>query len=534
MTSLEQQLRQWLSLLKFPVSQKYLQQELLSHPDYPSLLSITDTLDKLGIENAALLIDKNKLEEIPLPFLAHLEPEGGGFILVKNLQALFKRYPDFMQYWDGITVIAEPSNNSVNKENERLLAKEKSNKLLTRCMLTIGFFFTLLALSYNLSTANVLRFLTTITGIWIAILIIQHNLGYNNVVTDQLCGISKHTDCNAVLHSKGSTLGWLDWSDAGIIYFFSLWLLLVQSSISGYAGSSINISAILSSAAIPFTFFSVFYQWQVIKKWCMLCMIVVGILWAQFIVQLPVLLTWDATDVTSRKVIEAIFLLLLVASGWLLLIKPLMRQRKEYKEKAWPLLRFKNNSHTFITILKTQRRVNTGVFTHDLQIGNPDAPIQLVVACGPFCSPCARMHEILEELLTKHADELGLTIRFAVKANETDNKRVQAVSYMLQYIKQHTEYMHRAEKRGIIKTILHDWYTNMNYEDFMQKNIVKVPLDVSNWLEDHETWSSESKIEFTPTLFINGYEFPRAYDVEDLALMLRGLKEEVSPQYDIA
>src|SRR5579885_2504046 len=40
----------WLRLMKIPVSKMFLKQQLLSRPDYPSLVSITNTLDELNIE----------------------------------------------------------------------------------------------------------------------------------------------------------------------------------------------------------------------------------------------------------------------------------------------------------------------------------------------------------------------------------------------------------------------------------------------------------------------------------------------------
>ena len=58
---LENLIASWLHHLKIPISSQYIKEKLLSHPDYPSLLSITDTLDEMGIDNAALVVDNRKL-----------------------------------------------------------------------------------------------------------------------------------------------------------------------------------------------------------------------------------------------------------------------------------------------------------------------------------------------------------------------------------------------------------------------------------------------------------------------------------------
>lgn len=36
-----------------------------------------------------------------------------------------------------------------------------------------------------------------------------------------------------------------------------------------------------------------------------------------------------------------------------------------------------------------------------------------------------------------------------------------------------------------------------------------------------EKWCKETDIRFTPTIFINGYELPAAYDIEDLNYFLQ-------------
>ncbi|MEN9600008.1 MAG: hypothetical protein RL596_2329 [Bacteroidota bacterium] len=53
---------------------------LHEHPDYPSFLSISDSLDKWHIESASLQTSKEKLHEIPSPFITTFKQ--GVFILV--------------------------------------------------------------------------------------------------------------------------------------------------------------------------------------------------------------------------------------------------------------------------------------------------------------------------------------------------------------------------------------------------------------------------------------------------------------------
>ncbi|OQY76047.1 MAG: hypothetical protein B6D44_00280 [Ignavibacteriales bacterium UTCHB2] len=115
--------------MKIPVSKAYLKQQLLSHSDYPSLLSITDTLDELGIDNAALVVEKEKLNEIPVPFLAHINSKGNDFLEVKNISTLQKDYPDFDKIWNGVVVVAEKAADWHNEENEKSISEKMKNFL---------------------------------------------------------------------------------------------------------------------------------------------------------------------------------------------------------------------------------------------------------------------------------------------------------------------------------------------------------------------------------------------------------------------
>ena len=56
--------------------------ELDKHPDYPSLLAISDVLTNFNIENSAFRIEPNELKNVPCPFIAHTNLNNGDFFLV--------------------------------------------------------------------------------------------------------------------------------------------------------------------------------------------------------------------------------------------------------------------------------------------------------------------------------------------------------------------------------------------------------------------------------------------------------------------
>jgi ABC-type bacteriocin/lantibiotic exporter with double-glycine peptidase domain len=73
--------------LKVKVTGASVKEHLLDHPDYPRLFSISDTLRDWHLDNAAVEITPAQLKEIDQPFLAHMETDGGFFLVVDKVNA---------------------------------------------------------------------------------------------------------------------------------------------------------------------------------------------------------------------------------------------------------------------------------------------------------------------------------------------------------------------------------------------------------------------------------------------------------------
>lgn len=72
--------------LELKHTKRFVADSLLSHADYPSLLSVSDTLTKLQIENIAVKVDRNKLHELPLPLIAQVLVDGEtAFYLISDI-----------------------------------------------------------------------------------------------------------------------------------------------------------------------------------------------------------------------------------------------------------------------------------------------------------------------------------------------------------------------------------------------------------------------------------------------------------------
>lgn len=378
----------------------------------------------------------------------------------------------------------------------------------------------LVAATISLSLVNNFSWLaaglmfSSLAGLAIAVLIVQHELGISNELIGQLCNAGRNTDCDAVLQSKGSRLvKWLNWADAGIIYFTSYTLLIVIIQLAGN-NTGFTVPAILSAAAVPFTLFSLYYQWRVVKKWCTLCLLTVAVLWVQFALTVTtgmhLVKEGHSNTLSLNQLLLPVMIFTITCAVWMLVLRPALKNNKDLISKNYSLLRIKNNLVVFESLLKRQRRVDTSPFENELQLGNPHARVQIMVACNPYCGPCALAHKVLHEIT--ETNDIGLTIRLSIKADNPEDKRTIAGKYIMELVS--------GTNPDYKRKILHDWYEWMDLEKFKEKYPLQNRAHVQWQLGLHEKWITEAKIEFTPTIFINGYQLPKQYKPEDLKNLL--------------
>jgi uncharacterized membrane protein len=285
-----------------------LRDALEQHPDYPSLLSLGDTLDRYHIENAALRIDAEQLALLQVPYIAHLRTHVGTFVLVESTTAETFTYrnekgkriaeprEDFLNKWSGVVFIAEPTEASGEKDYAAKRQKEQLESL--RWPLIIAGFLLLTAVgifqSPNLSTGVLLGLKAT--GVILTALLLSVQYGKTNDFTDSLCHLNQKTDCNHILTSPAAQItSWLGWSEVGFFYFMGGWMYLLNltpapllsgegfsnsPSLTGEGAGGWGLIA-LSFLALPYTFWSIWYQWRVAKQWCPLCVAVQVVIWAE-------------------------------------------------------------------------------------------------------------------------------------------------------------------------------------------------------------------------------------------------------------
>lgn len=411
-----------LKYLNVPATRTTIQKELVEHPDYPSLLSLSDVLKNLGVDNMAIHVKPDRFKELPLPFLAHIN-------IPKSRSDLFVVIKDMDQ--EEISFF-----NPKTKSVEKLSIEE--------------------------------------------------------------------------LSSNPSKIMGLSWSAIGAIYFLGMLMSLLICGPGNPA--SLFILGWLGVLALAYTFFSVYYEGFILKQWCTLCLIVQVI----FILQALVAISGGflgRRNLYANTISEVIALVASFAIAFIFIniLLPSLKTSKTSKSRSVELQRLKHNPQIFDALLVKQKRAEIDPSGLGILLGKPDAKYKLIKVCNSYCTPCAKAHKHIEELLQNNPE---VSVQIIFTATDENDYRNKPVAHLMPIQQKDSEQLTKA---------LDDWYLSPQrdyiafaathpMEDFLSQQKGKIGA-----MHD---WCEETAITFTPTFFINGYQLPSLYFVSDLKYFL--------------
>ncbi|QWT84558.1 thioredoxin domain-containing protein [Chryseobacterium sp. PCH239] len=348
------------------------------------------------------------------------------------------------------------------------------------------------------------------SGIILSFLLTWYEVDNQNPFLKEVCSGGKKINCNAVLQAKGANFYGIEWSIIGLSYFTSGLLTIL---ILGFNNPLIlQVLGILSLFATCYIIYSLYYQYKIVKEWCILCLGVQGVLLAQAI---AVLFYFNKdknwlTVVDLEYAIPVVLLFALVTMG-IIYIFPFVKKAKlgRLYEIRWKHM--KTNPNVFFGLLAQQPKIQNYPDDIGIVLGNPEAENEIIKVCNPYCQPCAKAHPILEDIVKKNR-QVKLRIIFSADDSEQDIKAKPVRHFMaLAEFKSPQEIQH----------ILDDWYISKeigtDYETFANKYPLNEGLSrQGHKLNDMKIWCDEMKIQATPTFFINGYEMMDSYSVSEL------------------
>jgi uncharacterized membrane protein/thiol-disulfide isomerase/thioredoxin len=521
----------FLRLINVKVSSATVNETLQNHPDWPSLLCVTDSLNKWNILNGAGKVDVSDIDQLPVPFIAYTHDREAPLAIVTQVgetavHVFHKNYnkpktesrEEFLKNWNGVYLLAEPDEHSGESKYEANKRKAFFSSLIPvsafAALITLSFLFL-----YKVTGANevgqfynaggiYLQYIITLAGVVVTALLLWYEIDKTNPLLQKVCtGIAKG-NCNAILSGKqAKVFSWLSWSEVGFFYFTGSLLVILS-------GSEVSISLLgwLNLFALPYTVFSVYYQWRVAKQWCVLCLAVQAILVLGAINIIANNFLFPVPGISFLFVANCLLLFALPILLWYAL-KPFILRLQEAKTTKREYLRIKFNTDTFETLLKKQKKITISTNGIGIDIGNQNATNQIIKVCNPYCGPCATVHPKLDEIL-EHNKNVKAKIIFTTP-NDENNKALKPVKHLLAVAAQNNEQK--------TKQALDDWYlpSMKDYEIFAAKYKMNGELDEQgSKIEVMDTWCKATDIAYTPTIFLNGYQLPDAYSIEDLEYFL--------------
>ncbi len=277
--------------------------------------------------------------------------------------------------------------------------------------------------------------------------------------------------------------------------------------------------AALSALALPYTLFSVYYQWKIAKTWCVLCLAVQGLLVAEFVLTLTQWpLPFPAAFASALP--EWLLGFGLPVLGYAL-IKPWLISRYKLQAVQAQLRRFKNDPVLFQTLLQQQPAFATPPPASSLVIGNPAAPHTITMVTNPYCGPCVKAHEELEKLIRQ-----TLNVKAQIVFLAYDGPEGQIYTASRHLLALHDENPMRAAEA------LSAWYgqTKKEYVSWAMRFPVAAELDrYDASTSEHYDWCRHTGVNATPTIYLDGYPLPDLYRLEDLHWLVNGLETVQHP-----
>lgn len=349
-----------------------------------------------------------------------------------------------------------------------------------------------------------------LAGAIICSLLLWHEIDINNSILRKICTISNKTNCSYVLNSSyAKILGFLTWSEIGFCYFLGGFFLILFNP---NKSDSLIIIGWLSIITFPYIFYSVYYQWRVVKQWCILCLSVQMLLLLEFILSIV-----NFNPVTHKLTLSVLITIVsfgIPAVAWYLL-KPFFVNAYKYKSQYKELNQFKYNSEVFKFLLHQQNNIDsTKVAGLGITIGNPNAPNTIIKVCSPYCGPCGKAHLEIEKLISQNSS-VKVQIIFTASNNNFAEKN-RPINHLLAIAKMGNGLL--------LEEALGYWYSSQkrDYVSLAEKFPVNDALLNAQKVNSSlmSNWCNEVEIRFTPTFFINGFQLSDAYHVTDLKHIL--------------
>ena len=483
-------------------NKKDLELQLQIHPNYPSFQSITDTLDYFDIDNIAVEVPIEALDQLPKSFVSLVKNNNGDEIVtvirkdneveLKHTNLKQKKYTNeaFKNIWVPKVIAVE------YQAAQNLISNQSLFQNILIGLFMISVLYTFFNRAWSLNQALFLG--ASLLGMVFSIFAIRESLGYKSQTVHQFCTSVGKSSCEDVINNNsGTLLKNFSLADAGVLFFGSI---LLYQIFYGYT-SALLIPVLIG---VPFVVYSLYSQAFVIKKWCVICLAMGAVslgLAAIALTNLPV--SFDLQAIAGLGLIASIF------TVGFIFVRDKLKENKEYRSDNLKLNRFKRDGQIFEHLYNISEKISdTTIFENEIVLGNPNASFKIISLTNPMCGFCKDAFEAYVRLLKGMGDQLQVVIRLKINPEEPDN---QATKIGLRLFEIYEEQGPQA-----FINAYGTWFADRTFSKWIKKfgtpkNNMK-HIEIFNKQSD---WAKKHELHYTPASIINDTIYPKKYSYNE-------------------
>lgn len=490
----------------FNIDSKEFTFQFQSHPNYPSALAFSDTLNFMGIKNDAYNLEKEYWNELPAEFITIYKDQ---FSLVKKENSNYRIYSEVEQSVSEEELFKHSQNlvmlfeKSENKQPSKTNAINYGIFILVLLGIYVVFNFFLngwVGFAFNM---------VSLIGIYISYEIFSEKFGKTSVALNTICGNtakSSESNCTKIINSDLINIFGLKLSDFSLIYFVGIaivGLLLPTTSLL------LQITSVLSIAVI---FYSFYIQIFVEKTTCKICLIIITIL----IIQIILSRFFIVASISFLPILASVLIFSTILFTTIYL-NDLLKKNEDLEKSNLKNLKFKRNYEIFKRELISKDKIQFKNNSDGFFFGNPNANLHISMVSNPYCGFCKDAHVILQKLLANYPEDISAQIRF----NYFPEKETGIAQKLMQTL--YSICINKGTKEFL--NALHFWFENRN-EDLFFKNYKNSEIINNKEIEISALENKEYNLNFTPNIILNGFQFPDKYDREDIFYFIDELLDD--------
>ena len=494
-----------LNKLQIAHNEEEIKLQLMSDPQYPSLLSITNILDFLNISYTPVQTTLEHLMNSKLYSIIHIkENSSSSFATIENIDNNTITYYDgdihtvpiyhFKEIWSGVSVFI----NSTKFQKESFLTRKNRFYLI----------YTFLGSLFLLSKYQGIYFIMPLlayAGLIISYHLMQIEADKNYY--SKFCQISSKINCRKVIAPKVRLLSHrISLADCNFLIFATTIITLLISN-----GLTIfTVVSVFSLCLIPILIILIIYQAFILKYWCLLCLctsfiyLLIGgcyfIYLNDYNIDFPLL---------QYEVIQNLTLSFIIALTITLTLKKNLKTLILLKSERIASFTLKRNYDVIRNLLTEGEFIDLD-YQNTMFLGDKDSCLSITTIITPFCPHCKAIVKEMLYLSNVYPIKWVVILNGSSSFPDINNQQL------------HWEEIYKLDKDEFVSE-LRKFANGKNGRTTNIKVSEQTKRDFANKLKLLET----NRIDKSPTILVNGKILSRYYNIRDFKYIINNLIEKI-------